>query len=107
MRIADKDAGPDAAQQKKRPEPSAPHDANRSASQGKLYVLGADGKPQALGVRTGISDGSHTELLLAPDSPAAAALKEGTEVIVASKASAAAPAGGAARNSAGHMRPPF
>lgn len=30
---------------------------------GKLWVLGTDGKPQAIEVRTGISDGSQTELV--------------------------------------------
>lgn len=48
---------------------------------GKLWVLGADGKPAALDVRTGINDGSQTELL---DSDLAA----GREVIVGMNAAA-------------------
>ena len=68
----------------------------------------ADGKPEPVRVRLGISDGSETELVPEPDNTGSASLKEGTEVIVASKANTAAPAGGAARaSSSGHMRPPF
>ena len=90
-----------------RQAPAARADSARVASNGRLYVLGADGKPQALAVRVGISDGSHTELLLAPENPLAATLKEGTEVIVGSKASGTVPTGGGARSSAAHVRPPF
>jgi len=42
---------------------------------GKLWVLDADGKPTAIEVKTGISDGSQTELLEGE-------LAEGREVIV-------------------------
>jgi HlyD family secretion protein len=42
---------------------------------GKLWVLDADGKPSAIEVKTGISDGSQTELLEGE-------LAEGREVIV-------------------------
>jgi HlyD family secretion protein len=42
---------------------------------GRVWVLGSDGKPRAVAVRTGISDGSSTELL-------GDELKEGEEVLV-------------------------
>ena len=67
----------------------------------------ADGKPQPVRVRLGISDGSYTELLPEPDNPLAATLKEGTEVIVGSKGTGSASAGGASRSSGMPMRPPF
>ncbi len=46
-----------------------------SGGTGKLWVLGSDGKPAAIEVKTGINDGNQTELL---DSE----LAEGREVIV-------------------------
>ncbi len=45
------------------------------AGAGKLWVVGADGKPSAIEVKTGINDGSQTELL---DSD----LVEGREIII-------------------------
>ncbi len=42
---------------------------------GRVWVLGSDGKPRAVAVRTGISDGASTELL-------GDELKEGEEVLV-------------------------
>ncbi|WP_342129016.1 efflux RND transporter periplasmic adaptor subunit [Hydrogenophaga sp. OTU3427] len=68
--------------------------AGRQSTRGRLFVLGADGKPQAFDVRLGISDGSMTELLLGPDSPATAALKAGTEVVVGTQAAAPRTASG-------------
>ncbi len=59
--------------------------AARSASRSRVYVMGADGKPQAVAVRVGISDGSSSELILSPNSPAADVLREGTEVLVGIK----------------------
>jgi len=47
----------------------------RAGGAGKLWILGADGKPTAIEVKTGINDGKDTELL---DSD----LTEGREVIV-------------------------
>lgn len=69
--------------------PAAPADApaverrvpGESAARGRVYLLGTDGKPRALNVRLGLSDGSSTELRLAPGSPEAALLKKGTAVI--------------------------
>lgn len=50
---------------------------------GRVWVLGADGKPRAVAVRTGISDGSSTELL-------GDELKEGEEVLVGTVAAGSA-----------------
>jgi len=44
---------------------------------GRLWVRGADGKPEAVTVRTGLSDGTSTEIAEGP-------LKEGDEVILGS-----------------------
>ena len=55
--------------------------------------MGADGKPVAYAVRLGISDGSSTELLLGPNAPDAAVLKEGAPVIIGTVAAGAAPGG--------------
>ncbi len=71
--------------------------AGRTVTRGRVHVLDADGKPKALNVRLGISDGTSTELLLAPNSPEAAELKEGSTVItgVVGGSSATRPAAGA------------
>jgi HlyD family secretion protein len=47
----------------------------RGGGVGKLWVVGADGQPAALEVKTGINDGNQTELLEGD-------LAEGREVIV-------------------------
>ena len=57
--------------------------AGRQTTRGRVFVLAADGKPRAYDVRLGISDGVTTELIVAPNSPEAAVLVEGTEVITA------------------------
>lgn len=49
---------------------------------GKLWVPGAGGRPVAIEVKTGINDGSQTEI----SAVAAGALREGMEVIVAATA---------------------
>ena len=46
-----------------------------------IYLLDAEGKAVAYSVRLGISDGSSTELLVAPGSPQAALLVEGATVV--------------------------
>ncbi len=56
--------------------------ANRQVTRGKIYLMGADGKPKAYNVRLGITDGSSTELIVSPASPDAAELKEGAAVII-------------------------
>jgi len=62
----------------------------RAITRGRIYLLGADGKPKAFNVRLGISDGSRTELIVAPGSPAAAELREGASVITGVQTPAAA-----------------
>ena len=55
--------------------------AGRSVMRGRIYVLDEAGKPKALNVRLGITDGSQTELVVGPNAPEAAELKEGASVI--------------------------
>ncbi len=64
--------------------------AGRSITRGRVYVPGSDGKPKALSVRLGITDGTHTELIVPPGSPEAAELKEGASVITGVSGGAAA-----------------
>lgn len=68
-------------EQKKRYAEMQAELAGRTITRGRIYVLGADGKPKALNVRLGITDGSQTELIVGPNSPEAAELKEGASVI--------------------------
>jgi HlyD family secretion protein len=75
--------------------------AKPSAARGRIYLVGTDGKPRALNVRLGVSDGSMTELLPGPAS--AADLVAGADVIVGTQ-SAGAPA---SKPAAGGPRPPF
>ena len=75
----------------------------RSATGGRVYVLDAEGKPKAMNVRLGVSDGSMTELFLGPK--AAAELAEGAEVIVGTRTAAGAATPRAA--GPGGPRPPF
>lgn len=70
----------------------------RGQGRGRVYTLGADGKPQAVAVRIGVSDGSSTEVLEGGEG--GAALAEGTEVITGIKNAATAKA-------ASSPRPPF
>ena len=77
--------------------------SGRTVSRGRVHVLGADGKPVAHAVRLGLSDGAHTELLLTPGSPEAAALTEGATVVTGVPAAAAANG----NRPAGAPRPPF
>ena len=55
--------------------------AGRQSTRGRIYLLGGDGKPVAVNVRLGITDGSSTELIVVSGSPDAAVLKEGVAVI--------------------------
>ena len=72
--------------------------AARTNTRGRIYLMGADGKPRALNVRLGITDGSSTELLVAPGGPNAAELQEGALVIIGVQSPAAS---GGARPPAG------
>jgi HlyD family secretion protein len=77
-------------------------DGARGANRGRIYLLDAQGKPRAVNVRLGVSDGSMTELMV--DGQGAQDVQEGVEVIVGTKASA----GGAGTRPAGPgPRPPF
>lgn len=70
--------------------------ASRQSTRGRIYLMGEGGKPVAYNVRLGITDGTSTELLVAPGSPDAAQLKEGAAVITGTLSAGAAGAGGAA-----------
>jgi HlyD family secretion protein len=75
--------------------------ANRQQSRGRVYLLGADGKPRAINVRLGISDGTFTELLVGPG---ANEVTEGSQVIVGlAQAGGGGTSGGGA--SGGSQRP--
>ena len=79
------------AEQKKRyEEMAAEAQAARSGGgSGRIWVVGEDGKPKAVSVRLGLTDGSMTEI-------ASGDLKEGDEVIIGLQSIAAAkPAAGA------------
>ena len=73
--------------------------ASRSVTRGRIYLLGEDGKPRAYNVRLGISDGTMTELLVAPGSPEAAVLREGA-LVVTSVGTAGSPGGAGAAGGA-------
>ena len=70
---------------------SAGRPSGTSAGRGRVFVLDAGGAPRAVSVRTGLSDGSMTELV-------AGELKEGDQVIVGT-----AQAGAARRPRAGRV----
>jgi HlyD family secretion protein len=65
--------------------------AGRVVTRGRLYVQGEDGQPRAYSVRLGITDGTATELLVAPGSPEAQALQAGTRVITGTSSPTPAP----------------
>ncbi len=73
--------------------------SGRATTRGRIYLLAEDGKPRAFNVRLGITDGTSTELIVAPNSPDAAALKEGATVVTGVNTPGAAGAG--ARPAAG------
>ena len=77
------------------------------STRGRIYLLGADGKPRAVTVRLGVSDGASTELLVPPNSPMADELKEGATVVVGVVNSGGGPGAGAGRAGGGAPRPPF
>lgn len=69
---------------------SAGRASGSSAGRGRLFVLDANGQPSMVSVRTGLSDGSMTEMVEGP-------LKEGEQVVVGTAQAGAS--GGAARPS--------
>ncbi|NJS36016.1 MAG: hypothetical protein HC765_05555, partial [Brachymonas sp.] len=64
---------------------------SRTASRGRIYLLNDEGKPVAYNVRLGITDGTSTELIIAPNSPNAEAFKEGASVITGVSGGASTP----------------
>jgi HlyD family secretion protein len=81
--------------------------AGRQATRGRIFLLGADGKPVAYNVRLGITDGSSTELLLSPNAPEAALLKEGAIVITGTLTPGTGSAGGTGSSGPSGPRMPF
>jgi HlyD family secretion protein len=77
--------------------------ASRTATRGRIYMMGADGKPAAYNVRLGITDGTSTELMVSPNSPNADVFKEGAQVIIGTNAAGAGAAAGAQRPSGPRM----
>ncbi len=65
----------------------------RQTTRGRIYLIGAEGKPVAVNVRLGISDGISTELIVPPGSPEASVVKEGAQVVVGVTAPGASSAG--------------
>lgn len=98
MRIAGVEPQATAASASSAKQPAAPD--NRAAARGRVYVLDLQGKPRALSVRLGVSDGSMTELLQGGSHEAE--LAEGTEVLVGLK-----PVGSSAKPGSAGPRPPF
>lgn len=66
--------------------------SGRAVTRGRIYLLGADGKPKAYSVRLGISDGTSTELIVLPGSAQSADLIEGAIVITGTAAPSTTPA---------------
>jgi HlyD family secretion protein len=68
---------------------------SRTSSRGRIYLLNDQGKPVAYNVRLGITDGTSTELMVAPNSPNADIFKEGATVITGVIGASTTPAAGA------------
>ncbi len=76
-------------QKKRYDEMAAEAQAARSGGgSGRIWVIGEDGKPKAVTVRLGLTDGSATEIVTGD-------LKDGDEVIVGLQSTTAKPAAGA------------
>ena len=75
--------------------------AGRAITRGRVHVLGEDGRPRAYSVRLGVTDGTMTELLVAPGSPEEAVLREGASVVTGTVGAAGAPAGGSPQRPSG------
>jgi HlyD family secretion protein len=57
--------------------------AGRGAATGRVWVLGANGRPQAVSVRIGLADGTHSEVV-------GGELTEGSQVIIGMRADSTA-----------------
>jgi len=72
------------------PDPTVTHAATRGSGAGRkqdIYVLGDDGKPRAVSVQPGLTDGNFTSI-------AAGDEREGMRVILAASGPKSAPASG-------------
>jgi HlyD family secretion protein len=78
-----------------------------ASTRGRFYILDAKGKPRAVAVRLGVSDGVSTEVLLPPNSALAGELKEGTVVVVGVNNPPASGVGGRGGGAGASPRPPF
>ena len=70
---------------------------DKALAAGRLFVMDDQGKPKALNVRLGITDGTSTELLVSPGSPNAALLVEGATIVIGLQTSGAGVKPAAAR----------
>ncbi len=73
--------------------------SSRTSTRGRIYLLDADGKPVAYNVRLGVTDGTSTELLVAPNSPNADVFKEGALVVIGTNTPGAKTGSGAGAGS--------
>ncbi len=77
--------------------------AGRQSTRARIYRMGDDGKPAAYSVRLGITDGTSTELIVAPNTTEATLLKEGAAVITGT----VTPGGGPQQPAGAGPRMPF
>jgi HlyD family secretion protein len=87
-----------APEQQVRYDQMQPARAQGEGTPGRLWVLGEDGRPRAVTVRLGISDGTNTEIL-------GGDLKDGQEVLIGTIG--AATAGRSGTGAGGALRPRF
>ncbi len=67
--------------------------ASRTSTRGRIYLMNAQGKPQAFNARLGITDGTSTELIVNASGADAKALTEGASVIIGVQSQGAAKTG--------------
>lgn len=79
------------AEQKARYQVLVAESASRTNTRGRIFLLDEKGKPKAFNVRLGITDGTTTELIVGPNAPDAAELKEGAVVITGVNSAAPPP----------------
>lgn len=94
-------------EQKQRYQQIAAETSGRQSTRGRLYLLDDKNRPVAYAVRLGITDGVSTELLVPPNAPEAAVLKEGATVITGVAAAGAAGGSNASRSTPAGPRPMF
>lgn len=79
--------------------------ANRQQTRGRVYILGSNGKPKAVNVRLGISDGTFTELIVGGGPNATEGLAEGAQVIVGLQGASSSGSGTGSTSGGGAARP--